>query len=234
MLEVRDLAVSYGKIQALRGVSLAVRPGEIVALIGPNGAGKSTLLRTIAGILRPDAGTVTFDGRPMTRLAPHRVARLGLTLVPEGRGLLGRMTVRENLLMGQYVAKDRVAAEATLARLLARFPVLDRRQHQTASTLSGGEQQLLVIARAVAGNPRMIMIDEPSLGLAPLLVREIFRVLAELKRDGLTVLLVEQNARQALRIADRAYLLETGRIASEGPAADLMAGDAVVQAYLGA
>jgi branched-chain amino acid transport system ATP-binding protein len=234
VLEVRDLAVSYGKIQALRGVSLAVRPGEIVALIGPNGAGKSTLLRTIAGILRPDAGTVTFDGRPMTRLAPHRVARLGLTLVPEGRGLLGRMTVRENLLMGQYVAKDRVAAEATLARLLARFPVLDRRQHQTASTLSGGEQQLLVIARAVAGNPRMIMIDEPSLGLAPLLVREIFRVLAELKRDGLTVLLVEQNARQALRIADRAYLLETGRIASEGPAADLMAGDAVVQAYLGA
>lgn len=234
MLEVRDLAVSYGKIQALRGVSLAVRPGEIVALIGPNGAGKSTLLRTIAGILRPEAGTVTFDGRPMTRLAPHRVARLGLTLVPEGRGLLGRMTVRENLLMGQYVAKDRVAAEATLARLLARFPVLDRRQHQTASTLSGGEQQLLVIARAVAGNPRMIMIDEPSLGLAPLLVREIFRVLAELKRDGLTVLLVEQNARQALRIADRAYLLETGRIASEGPAADLMAGDAVVQAYLGA
>jgi branched-chain amino acid transport system ATP-binding protein len=170
----------------------------------------------------------------MTRLAPHRVARLGLTLVPEGRGLLGRMTVRENLLMGQYAAQDRVAAEATLARLLARFPVLERRQHQTASTLSGGEQQVLVIARAVAGNPRMIMIDEPSLGLAPLLVREIFRVLAELKRDGLTVLLVEQNAKQALRIADRAYLLETGRIASEGPAADLMVGDAVVQAYLGA
>ncbi|HET9489604.1 MAG TPA: ABC transporter ATP-binding protein [Methylomirabilota bacterium] len=232
MLHVEGLTAGYGKVVAVHEVSLDIEEGEIVALIGPNGAGKSTLLRAIAGVVAPSAGRVVLRGRHITGFPSHRVARLGLRLVPEGRGLLGRMTVHENLLLGQHGAGDH-GAQDILERVLDRFPVLRARLHQRAGTLSGGEQQQLVIARALVAQPRLVMIDEPSLGLAPLLVREIFGILAELRRDGLTVLLVEQNARQALRIADRAYLLETGRIVRAAPASELLASQAVIQAYLG-
>jgi branched-chain amino acid transport system ATP-binding protein len=232
VLEVEALSVAYGKIPAVDRVSLTVRAGEIVTLIGPNGAGKSTLLRAIAGVLVPRSGRVLFGGRDVAGLPPHAIARLGLRLVPEGRGLLARMTVHENLLMGRYANRDGDGG-AVLERVLTRFPVLRARERQLAGTLSGGEQQLLAIARTLVAEPRLIMIDEPSLGLAPLLVREIFAVLAELKRDGLTVLLVEQNARQALHVADRGYLIETGHIVRSGPATDLARSEAVVRAYLG-
>ena len=231
VLTVRDLAVSYRTIRAVRGVSFDVRRGEVVALLGANGAGKSTLLRAIAGVLRPDRGRVQFDGTDITGWASHRVARRGLRLVPEGRGLLARMTVWENLVMGQY-AGPAGAADA-LEAALDRFPVLRQRRGQVASTLSGGEQQMLAIARALVGRPALLMLDEPSLGLAPRLVREVFGVVAELKRDGVTIVLVEQNARQALAVADRGYVLETGQVVLSGPAAELAAGEDVQRAYLG-
>jgi branched-chain amino acid transport system ATP-binding protein len=225
------VAVSYRTIRAVRGVSFDVRRGEVVALLGANGAGKSTLLRTIAGVLRPERGHVRFDGTDITGWPSYRVARRGLRLVPEGRGLLARMTVWENLLMGQYAGGD--ATTGDLEAALERFPVLRQRRGQVAATLSGGEQQMLAIARALVGRPALLMLDEPSLGLAPRLVQEIFAVVAELKRDGVTIVLVEQNARQALAVADRAYILETGQIALSGPAAELAAGEAVQRAYLG-
>jgi branched-chain amino acid transport system ATP-binding protein len=230
-LQVRDLAVSYHTIRAVRGVSLDVRAGEVVALLGANGAGKSTLLRAVAGVLRPDRGRIRFDGTDVTGWAAHRVARRGLRLVPEGRGLLARMTVWENLLMGQYARGAGTARDLEAA--LERFPVLRQRRGQMASTLSGGEQQMLAIARALVGRPALLMLDEPSLGLAPRLVQEIFAVVAQLKRDGVTIVLVEQNARQALAVADRAYILETGQVALSGPAAELAAGEEVQRAYLG-
>jgi branched-chain amino acid transport system ATP-binding protein len=235
MLEVRDLSVSYGRIRALNRVSLTVRAGEVVTLIGSNGAGKSTLLRTIAGLLAPESGVIAFDGARLTRLAGHRIARLGLRLVPENRGLLTRMTVWENLLMGLHASRpaggeDRAAIEA----LFDRFPVLRHRRGQLAGTLSGGEQQQLAIARALVGRPRLLMLDEPSLGLAPLLVKEIFRIIRQLKSDGVTILLVEQNAKQALQVADRGYILEAGQIVLDGAASDLLRGEAVQRAYLGA
>jgi branched-chain amino acid transport system ATP-binding protein len=231
VLTVRDLAVSYRTIRAVRGVSFDVRRGEVVALLGANGAGKSTLLRAIAGVLRPDRGRVQFEGTDITGWASHRVARRGLRLVPEGRGLLARMTVWENLVMGQY-AGPAGAADA-LETALDRFPVLRQRRGQVASTLSGGEQQMLVIARALVGRPALLMLDEPSLGLAPRLVQEVFGVVAELRRDGVTIVLVEQNARQALAVADRGYVLETGQVVLSGPAAELAAGEDVQRAYLG-
>jgi branched-chain amino acid transport system ATP-binding protein len=230
-LQVRDLAVSYHTIRAVRGVSLDVRAGEVVALLGANGAGKSTLLRAVAGVLRPDRGRIHFDGIDVTGWAAHRVARRGLRLVPEGRGLLARMTVWENLLMGQYARGAGTARDLEAA--LERFPVLRQRRGQMASTLSGGEQQMLAIARALVGRPALLMLDEPSLGLAPRLVQEIFAVVAQLKRDGVTIVLVEQNARQALAVADRAYILETGQVVLSGPAAELAAGEEVQRAYLG-
>jgi branched-chain amino acid transport system ATP-binding protein len=230
LLDVRDLAVSYGKIAAVKGVSFSVRRGEVVALLGSNGAGKSTLLRAVAGILRPEHGRVTFDGANITRWPSHRVARAGLRLVPEGRGLLVRMTVWENLLMGQYA---RGADAAELEAAMERFPILRQRRQQVAATLSGGEQQMLAIARALVGRPALLMLDEPSLGLAPLIVNQIFAAVAQLKRDGATILLVEQNARKALQVADRACILDTGRIVLEGDAAELAAGEAVQRAYLG-
>jgi branched-chain amino acid transport system ATP-binding protein len=232
VLELHDVDVSYGKIRAVRGVSLGIRPGEVVAILGNNGAGKSTLLRTIAGVLHPERGRVVFDGRDITRLPSHRIARLGLRLVPEGRGLLTRMTVRENLLMGQYT-RARVEP-ADMDAIFARFPVLKARRDQIASTLSGGEQQMLAIARALVGRPRLLMLDEPSLGLAPMIVEEVFAIVRGLRQEGATILLVEQNARKALQVADRAYILETGAIAVEGPAAELAAGADVQRAYLGA
>jgi branched-chain amino acid transport system ATP-binding protein len=231
VLAVQDLGVSYRKVRAVNGVSFTVRPGEVVAVLGANGAGKSTLLRAVAGVLRPDTGSVRFEGTDITGWASHRVARRGLRLVPEGRGLLARMTVWENLVMGQYATAT--GTRSDLEAALERFPVLRQRRGQIASTLSGGEQQMLAIARALVARPRLLMLDEPSLGLAPRLVRQIFAVVAELKREGVTIVLVEQNARQALAVADRAYILETGQVVLAGPAAELAAGEGVQRAYLG-
>jgi branched-chain amino acid transport system ATP-binding protein len=232
LLEVEDLAVSYGKVRAVRGVSLSVRSGEVVALLGNNGAGKSTLLRAIAGVVHPERGRVRFAGEDVTRRPSYRIARRGLRLVPEGRGLLARMTVWENLLMGLYSRQGGDVA-ADVEAVFTRFPVLRARRQQIASTLSGGEQQMLAIGRALVSRPRLLMLDEPSLGLAPLVVNEIFAVVAALKREGATILLVEQNARKALQVADRAYILETGTVTVEGPAATLAAGEEVQRAYLG-
>jgi branched-chain amino acid transport system ATP-binding protein len=233
VLELRDVSVAYGKIRALKGVSLTVREGEVVTLIGSNGAGKSTLLRATAGLI-PHQGSIVFDGVPLDRVPGHRVARRGLRLVPESRGLLTRMRVSENLLMGTYAGvPPGPGGPPDLERVLDRFPVLRERWDQFAGTLSGGEQQQLAIARALVGRPRLLMLDEPSLGLAPLLVKEIFHIIRQLKADGATILLVEQNAKQALQVADRGYILETGEIALEGPASELLDGEAVQRAYLG-
>ena len=232
MLEAADLRVSYGRIRALRGVSLSVREGEIVALIGPNGAGKTTLLSTLAGLLRPESGAVAFRGENVGRRSPEDLVRLGLCLVPEGRSTLKHMTVRENLLLGAYSRRDRAAVPGDLERLLVRFPALRPRLAQKAGTLSGGEQQMLVIARALMGRPRLLLLDEPSLGLAPLVTAAIFATIGELSRDGVTILLVEQNARQALQLAHRAYVLELGRIVLEGTG--LLDHERVREAYLGA
>ena len=232
MLEAADLRVSYGRIRALRGVSLSVREGEVVALIGPNGAGKTTLLSTVAGLLRPEAGTVSFLGENVGRRSPEDLVRLGMCLVPEGRSTLKHMTVRENLLLGAYSRRDRAAVPGDLERLLARFPALRPRLAQKAGTLSGGEQQMLVIARALMGRPRLLLLDEPSLGLAPLVTAAIFATIGELSREGVTILLVEQNARQALQLAHRAYVLELGRIVLEGKG--LLDNERVREAYLGA
>jgi branched-chain amino acid transport system ATP-binding protein len=229
-LEVRDLTVSYGKIRAVAGVSFSVEPGEVIALLGANGAGKTSLLRAVAGVVRPERGRIVFDGTDITGWPPYRVARRGLRLVPEGRGLLTRMSVWENLVMGQYAGKDQ---RADLDAVMDRFPVLRQRRHQVASTLSGGEQQMLALARALVGRPRLLMLDEPSLGLAPLIVNRVFEVIAELKREGATIVLVEQNARKGLQVADRAYILETGQVTVTGAAAELAAGEAVQRAYLG-
>jgi len=234
VLELRDVSVAYGKIRALKGVSLTVREGEVVTLIGSNGAGKSTLLRATAGLIPHQGGSIVFDGEPLDRVPGHRIARRGLRLVPESRGLLTRMRVGENLLMGTYAGVPPGAGgQPDLARVLERFPVLRERWDQFAGTLSGGEQQQLAIARALVGRPRLLMLDEPSLGLAPLLVKEIFRIIRQLKADGVTILLVEQNAKQALQVADRGYILETGEVALEGPADELLRGQAVQRAYLG-
>jgi branched-chain amino acid transport system ATP-binding protein len=232
VLEAADLRVSYGRIRALRGVSLSVREGEIVALIGPNGAGKTTLLSTLAGLLRPESGAVAFRGENVGRRSPEDLVRLGLCLVPEGRSTLKHMTVRENLLLGAYSRRDRAAVPGDLERLLARFPALRPRLAQKAGTLSGGEQQILVIARALMGRPRLLLLDEPSLGLAPLVTAAIFATIGELSREGVTILLVEQNARQALRLAHRTYVLELGRIVLEGTG--LLDNERVREAYLGA
>ena len=208
LLEVRDLHLAYGRIRALQGVSLVVRPGEIVTLVGPNGAGKSSLLRTIAGVHRPDAGTVHGLGRRIDGEPVEALVRRGIVLVPEGRATLRHLTVRENLVLGAYVRRDG-QVEADLARVLGRFPPLAQRLGQKAGTLSGGEQQMLAIGRALMARPRLLLLDEPSLGLAPLVVAAIFGTLRELREEGVTILLVEQNARQGLQLADHAYVLET-------------------------
>jgi branched-chain amino acid transport system ATP-binding protein len=231
LLDVRGLTTAYGSIEALHGVSFRVEEGEIVALLGANGAGKTTALRTISGLLHPRSGEVRFaDERIDTRPA-HEIVRLGLTQVPEGRWIFTLMTVDENLRLGAY-AEARVPREA-LDRVFALFPRLAERRGQLAGTLSGGEQQMLAMARALMTRPRLLLLDEPSMGLAPLLVHAIFQTIAAINRDGTTVLLVEQNANAALRLAHRAYVLENGRIALEGPGADLANNDAVRRTYLG-
>jgi branched-chain amino acid transport system ATP-binding protein len=232
MLKVQGLHVSYGKIAAVKDVSIEVAESEIVALIGPNGAGKTTLLKTIAGLLPCSAGSILLDGRPIANRPATEVMRQGLALVLEGRSTLKHMTVHENLVLGGYVRRDHVAIAADIERMLDRFPILRSRLRQRAGTLSGGEQQMLVIARALISRPRLLMLDEPSLGLAPLVTAEIFKIVRELNADGkMTILLVEQNANQALQLADRAYVLEMGKVVLEG--AELASDTRVREAYLG-
>jgi branched-chain amino acid transport system ATP-binding protein len=233
VLELRDVQVFYGRIQALKGVSLTVAEGELVTLIGSNGAGKSTTLKTISGLLRPRAGTILLRDQPLERLAPHRIVALGVSHCPEGRRLFGRLTVAENLRLGAVQRRDAAGVEADLDRVHTLFPVLKDRSRQLAGTLSGGEQQMLAIGRALMGRPSLLLLDEPSLGLAPLLVAAIFDAIRRLKEEGTTILLVEQNARLALDIADRAYVMETGRISLSGSAAELKHNEQVEHTYLG-
>jgi branched-chain amino acid transport system ATP-binding protein len=232
MLEVTDLHVYYGGIHALKGVSLQVNKGEIVTLIGSNGAGKSTTLKTISGLLRPRRGAVVFEGHDLTRVPAHQIVTRGLCQAPEGRRVFANLTVRENLEMGAYTRRDAAVAK-DMERMLDLFPRLRERLQQPAGTLSGGEQQMLAMARALMSRPRVLLLDEPSLGLAPVLVREIFRIIQEINSEGTTILLVEQNARQALQIAERGYVLQTGEVvlSDRGPA--LLENPEVRRAYLG-
>jgi len=232
MLTVRSLRAGYGKIEVLHDVALAIEPGQIVTLIGANGAGKTTLLKTISGLIRPSAGAIEFEGASLLRRAPHKIVALGLSHVPEGRAILKRMTVFDNLRMGAYVRSDKEISR-DIDAVFARFPVLAERRTQLAGTLSGGEQQMLAIGRALVARPRLLLLDEPSLGLAPKIVTRIFQTLRELKAEGKTILLVEQNARQALQVADRGYVLERGRVAFSGSGAALLAMPEVRQTYLG-
>jgi branched-chain amino acid transport system ATP-binding protein len=234
VLEVRDLEARYGRIVALRGVSLDVKAGEIVCVIGPNGVGKTTTLLAIVGLVRAAAGAVTFEGRSLVGLSPDRVVRRGLALVPEGRWVLTGMTVFENLQMGAYGRHDAAEVAGDVERMYELFPILRERRSQIAGTLSGGEQQMLAIGRALMARPRLLMMDEPSLGLAPLVIEEIFRAITELRARGTTILLVEQNAHQALLVADRAYVMELGRVVLSGPAAELREHERLRAAYLGA
>ncbi len=232
MLKVDDIHVYYGSIHAVKGVSFEVNEGEIVTLIGANGAGKSTVLNTVSGLLHPRAGTVSFMGRDLKGVAPHKVVEHGLAQVPEGRRIFLQMTVEENLEMGAYTQpKSSVASGIT--DVYKRFPRLEERRRQVAGTLSGGEQQMLAMGRALMSSPKLLMLDEPSMGLAPILVEQIFDIIRELHAAGTTILLVEQNAQAALSVADRAYVLETGRISLSGTGAELMASDKVREAYLG-
>jgi len=233
MLEIASINVFYGVIQALHDVSIRVNKGEIVTLIGANGAGKSTTLLTISGLLLPRWGTVRFEGEDISCLPPHRRVEAGIVQVPEGRRIFANMTVDENLDLGAYARSDRAAVKDDLRRVFDLFPILEERRRQPAGTLSGGQQQMLAIGRALMARPRLLLLDEPSLGLAPLLVKDIFQVIATIRNQGVTVLLVEQNAHMALSIADRGYVLETGRVTLSGPARDLLANEQVKKAYLG-
>jgi branched-chain amino acid transport system ATP-binding protein len=234
VLAVEDLTVAYGRVAALRDTTLTVGAGELVAVVGPNGAGKSTLLNTIAGRLRPAAGTVSFDGQPIARTAPERIVGMGLALVPEGRHIFETLSVAENLRLGRMAARGRTSAEATRELVARRFPVLERYADTPAGRLSGGEQQQLAIARAMAAKPRMLMLDEPSLGLAPLVVDAVFELVEELHREGTSILLVEQNAYRAVQLADRSYVLRSGRIVAEGRREEIL-GDIgqMTSAYMG-
>ncbi|GAB4365897.1 MAG: ABC transporter ATP-binding protein [Deltaproteobacteria bacterium] len=232
MLEVRGLSARYGNIQALKGIDLVVEEGTIACLLGANGAGKSTFLRTVAGLHPPCTGRILYRGESIAGLSPHRIVREGIVLVPEGRAILGRMTVLENLEMGAYVRRDGAVKE-DIRRILERFPILGERRRQPGGSLSGGEQQMLAIARALLAHPRLLLLDEPSLGLAPRIVAEIFRIVREINREGTTVLLVEQNVRQALSVSRRGYVLETGRIVHAGDARELLGDPRIQDAYLG-
>jgi len=233
LLAVKNLSVHYGAICALHDISFELNPGEIVTLIGANGAGKSTTLRTISGLVKPSGGAISFAGQDIMNLPGHKVAGLGIAHVPEGRRPFANLTVRENLRLGAYLLNDRRQIDASLERSFKSFPRLKERLNQSAGTLSGGELQMLAMARGVMARPKLLLLDEPSMGLSPLLVREIFGIIQEINREGTTVLLVEQNAFMALRIAHRAYVLETGRIVLSGPAAELRADPKVKSAYLG-
>lgn len=233
MLEIKDLEVFYGVIQAIKGISFEVNEGEVVALIGANGAGKTTILQTVTGLLSPKKGSILFEGQELTKIPAHKIVSLGMAHVPEGRRVFAQFTVYQNLLMGAYTRKDKNEIEASLAAVYKRFPRLEERKNQIAGTLSGGEQQMLAMGRALMSKPRIILMDEPSMGLSPILVNEIFDIIQSVSASGTTVLLVEQNAKKALSIADRAYVLETGKIVQEGKAEALLNDDSIKKAYLG-
>ena len=232
MLEVRDLEVYYGVIQAIKGISFDVEHGEIVALIGANGAGKTTTLHTITGLISAKAGKILYEGRDVTKIPGYKLVSMGVAHVPEGRRVFSTLTVLQNLRMGAYTRKDKMEMEATLKMIYQRFPRLEERKNQLAGTLSGGEQQMLAMGRALMSHPRMVVMDEPSMGLSPIYVNEIFDIIQKINEDGTTVLLVEQNAKKALSIAHKAYVLETGRIVLRGDARELMNNDQVKKAYL--
>ena len=234
LLEVKDLRVSYGKIEAIKGISLHVEKGEIVTLVGANGAGKTTLLKTISGILKPTQGVINFESKDIQTIAPHDRVLEGLCQAPEGRGIFPGMTVLENLEMGKFARKDwKKELEEDLERIYTLFPRLKERQNQAGGTLSGGEQQMLSIGRALMSRPRLLLLDEPSMGLAPMFIQQIFKIIREIQEQGVSILLVEQNAAQALACASRAYILETGNIVKEGSGKELLKDDAVKKAYLG-
>ena len=233
MLEVKDIEVYYGMIQALKGISFEVNEGEVIALIGANGAGKTTTLHTITGLLSPKKGSVLFEGQDITKVPAHKIVSLGMAHVPEGRRVFEELSVYKNLKMGAYTRKDKDEIAKTLEMVYKRFPRLEERKNQLAGTLSGGEQQMLAMGRALMSHPKIIVMDEPSMGLSPILVNEIFDIIKEVSASGTTVLLVEQNAKKALSIADRAYVLETGKIVLEGDAKELMNDDSIKKAYLG-
>jgi branched-chain amino acid transport system ATP-binding protein len=233
LLELNNLAVSYGGIQAVKGISLTVEEGELVSLIGANGAGKTTTLNALGGLLKPAAGTVRYDGKDLFGIPGHDRVRHGLALVPEGRGIFGRLTVKENLQMGAYTRTDKPVMAADMDRAYDLFPRLAERRDQLAGTLSGGEQQMLAMGRAFLSRPRLLLLDEPSMGLAPLMVEKIFSTIREIAASGVAILLVEQNARLALAMASRAYVMESGRITLSGPAGELAADERVKAAYLG-
>ena len=234
MLEIKDLNVFYGAIHALKGISLSVDEGELVSLIGANGAGKTTTLHTISGLLTAASGSITLDGKDLQKVAPNRIISMGLAHVPEGRHVFARMTVEENLRMGAYIIKDQKKISENLENVYSHFPRLKERSRQLAGTLSGGEQQMLATGRALMTNPKIELMVEPSMGLSPLLVKEIFSIIQELHESGITILLVEQNAKMALAVSDRAYVLETGCISMSGKASELAEDDRVRKAYLGA
>lgn len=233
MLEVKNLEVYYGMIQAIKGISLTVNQGEVIALIGANGAGKTTTLHTISGLISPKNGSVLFEGVEITKVLAHKIVSMGMAHVPEGRRVFANLTVYQNLKMGAYTRKDSKEVEETLSTVYKRFPRLEERRNQIAGTLSGGEQQMLAMGRALMSRPKIILMDEPSMGLSPIFVNEIFDIVKEISAGGTTVLLVEQNAKKALSIADRAYVLETGNIVLEGKAGELLNNDSVKKAYLG-
>jgi len=233
MLEVKDINVYYGAIHAIKGISLSVDEGEIVTLIGANGAGKSTTLRTISGLLKPKTGDINFLGKSIAGMAAHKIVREGISQVPEGRRIFAEMSVQENLELGAFTRTDKVEIQNDFKMVFGRFPRLEERKFQLAGTLSGGEQQMLAMGRALMSRPKLLLMDEPSMGLAPLLIREIFNIIVDINKTGTTVLLVEQNANMALSIANRAYVLETGRITISGDAKELAASEEIRKAYLG-
>ena len=233
MLKIDNIDVYYGAIHALKGISLEVKEGEIVTLIGANGAGKSTTLRTISGLLKPKTGSITFLGQNIEGVRAHEIVKKGISQVPEGRRVIAEMTVMENLDLGAFVRKDKAGIQQDLKHVFELFPRLEERKNQSAGTLSGGEQQMLAMGRALMSRPKLLLLDEPSMGLAPLLIKEIFNIIVDINKSGTTVLLVEQNANMALSIANRAYVLETGRITLSGSAKELAASEDVRKAYLG-
>ena len=233
LLEVKDLRVHYGTVEVLRGISLDVREGNIVTLIGANGAGKSTVLQTLSGLKHPTSGEIWFRGQRIDRWKTARIVKAGIAQIPEGGRIFSTLTVAENLRAGAYLRKDRAKIKSDLERVFRHFPILEARARQNAGTMSGGERQMLAFGRALMNGPRLLLLDEPSLGISPILVAEIFKIISAIKQEGVTILLVEQNAKKALELADKAYVFETGRIVLKGPAIDLMDSDEVKNAYLG-
>ena len=233
MLEIKDIEVYYGVIQAIKGISFEVNEGEVIALIGANGAGRTATLQTITGLISPKKGQITFEGQDITHMPAHKIVSMGMAHVPEGRRVFAQLSVLDNLKLGAFTRKDKEEVEETLIRVYKRFPRLEERKNQIAGTLSGGEQQMLAMGRALMSHPKIILMDEPSMGLSPIFVNEIFDIIQEVSKGGTTVLLVEQNAKKALSIADRGYVLETGRIVLEGNAKELLDNAQVKKAYLG-